>query len=138
MTFDSVSRSSAGYILVVEDDRHQLDALEMELTSRGFIVKCATNGSEALELVRQELPMLILTDLAMPVMTGARMLHLLRNEPLGGDVPVIILSAYGYEWEAELMHAQGYIRKPVRPGQLEQEIARVLMGQVAPARAAMN
>ena len=54
------------------------------------------------------------------------MLQLLRQQPLGSDVPVIVLSAFGYEWEAELMGAQGYIRKPVAVGQLDREIARVL------------
>jgi CheY-like chemotaxis protein len=117
-----------GYILVVEDDAALLDAIEEELTGRGYRVRTAGNGAEGLELLRRELPMLILTDLAMPVMNGARMLQALRNEPLGRDVPVIILSAYGYEWEAELMQAQGYIKKPVRVAQLEEEIARVLAG----------
>jgi CheY-like chemotaxis protein len=128
----------AGYILVVEDDVPLLEALELQLSGRGYEVRCAQNGAEALALIRQELPLLILTDLAMPVMNGARMLQFLRNEPLGKDVPVIILSAYGYEWEAELMQAQGYIRKPVRSAQLEQEIARVLMGQCAPKVAMLN
>jgi CheY-like chemotaxis protein len=128
----------SGYILLVEDDQPLLEALEMELTGRGYIVRCAENGAEALALIRQELPLLILTDLAMPVMNGAKMLQLLRGEPLGRDVPVIILSAYGYEWEAELMQAQGYIRKPVRPAQLDAEIARVLSGQKAPKMAMLN
>lgn len=127
-----------GYVLIVEDDTALLEALELELSGRGFEVRCAENGLEALAMIRQELPLLILTDLAMPVMNGAKMLQLLRAEPLGKDVPVIILSAYGFEWEAELMQAQGYIRKPVRAAQLEQEIARVLSGQRVPAAAMLN
>lgn len=127
-----------GYILVVEDDQALLEALEMELSSRGYEVRCAENGVEALAIIRSELPLLILTDLAMPLMNGAKMLQLLRAEPLGRDVPVIILSAYGYEWEAELMQAQGYIRKPVRPAQLETEMARVLAGQKPPQMAYLN
>jgi CheY-like chemotaxis protein len=128
----------AGYILIVEDDRPLLEALDLELTAGGHKVRCAENGAEALSIIRQELPLLIITDLAMPVMNGAKMLQALREEPLGRDVPVIILSAYGYEWEAELMHAQGYIRKPVRPAQLEAEIARVLAAQPLPSVALLN
>jgi CheY-like chemotaxis protein len=116
------------YILIVEDDVDLLEALELELTGRGYAVRCAHNGAEALALIREALPMLILTDLEMPVMNGRKMLQLLRQEPLGVDVPVIVLSAFGYEWEAELMSAQGFIRKPVRAAQLEQEMARVLAG----------
>jgi CheY-like chemotaxis protein len=126
------------YILIVEDDAAMLDALEMELSSRGYEVRGAANGAEALALIRQELPMLILTDLAMPVMNGRKMLQLLRAEPLGHDVPVIILSAFGYEWEAELMQAQGFIKKPVRVAQLEQEIARVLGGPSLARTAMLN
>ncbi len=134
----SRSRQSGGYILLVEDDEALLEALELELTGRGYIVRCATNGVEGLEHIREELPMLILTDLAMPIMNGTKMIQLLRSEPLGRDVPVIILSAYGFEWEAELMKAQGYIKKPVHAHQLEQEIARVLAGQQPRQAAYLN
>lgn len=116
----------SGYILIVEDDLHLLEALSEQLTERGWQVRCVENGQQALEQVERELPMLIITDLEMPVMNGRRMLQLLRQQPLGSDVPVIVLSAFGYEWEAELMGAQGYIRKPVAIGQLDREIARVL------------
>lgn len=115
-----------GYILIVEDDVALLEALELELSLRGYTVRCAQNGAEALEHIRRELPMLILTDLEMPVMNGRKMLQILRSEPLGRDVPVIVLSAFGYEWEAELMGAQGYIRKPVSAAQLEQAMVSVL------------
>lgn len=128
----------SGYILIVEDDVGLRDALELELGGRGYAVRGAGNGAEALAELRAELPMLVLTDLEMPVMNGRRMLQLLRQEPLGRDVPVIVLSAFGYEWEAELMGAQGYIRKPVGAAQLEQEIARVLAAQAAPRSAALN
>lgn len=122
----------SGYILIVEDDTDLLESLDEQMSGRGWEVRCAENGEEALKQVRRELPMLIITDLEMPVMNGRRMLQQLRQEPLGSDVPVIVLSAFGYEWEAELMGAQGYIRKPVAAAQLEREIARVLHG--VPAR----
>lgn len=123
-----------GYVLIVDDDTDLLEALELELTDRGYAVRTARDGAEALAHVRRELPMLILTDLEMPVMNGRKMLQLLRSEPLGRHVPVIVLSAFGYEWEAELMGAQDYLRKPVSAAQLEQVMARVLGG--VPAQAA--
>ena len=114
-----------GYILIVDDDEILLDALELELADKGYPIRRAINGQEALERVREELPILIITDLAMPVMNGRKMLQL-------------ILSAFGYEWESELMGAQGHIRKPVSPGQLEAEIARVLMGTAPRNTALLN
>ncbi len=123
------------YILIVDDDTDLLEALELELEDHGYAVKTATNGLEALERVREALPMLIIADLAMPVMNGRKMLQILRRDAEAKAVPVLILSAFGYEWEAELMGAQGYIRKPVSAAQLEREIAQVLTG--APKKAAL-
>lgn len=125
-----------GYILIVDDDESLLDALDMELSDRGYPIRRATNGQEALERIREELPMLIITDLAMPVMNGRKMLQLIRRDPRAREVPVIILSAFGYEWESELMGAQGHIRKPVTTAQLEEVIARVLLG-VSPRSAVL-
>jgi CheY-like chemotaxis protein len=127
-----------GDILIVDDDEALRDALDLELSTRGWKVRTASNGAEALERVREALPMLILLDLEMPVMNGRRMLQALRQMPLGADVPVMILSAFGYEWEAELMGAQGYIRKPVGTRQLEEAIARVLTGAKAPRAVMLN
>lgn len=127
-----------GYILVVEDDEALLEALQSGLEHKGYVVRTARNGAEALELVRQELPAIILTDLAMPVMNGRKMLQLLRHDPRAREVPVVILSAFGYEWEAELMGAQGYIRKPVSTAQVDQVIARVLRGAPSPSAAFLN
>jgi CheY-like chemotaxis protein len=116
------------YVLIVEDDRDLREALALDLTMEGYEVRCAGNGVEGLAMARRERPMLILTDLEMPVMNGRVMLQHLRDEPTTAALPVIVLSAFGFEWEAELMGAQGYIRKPCRPGQLGSEIARVLTG----------
>lgn len=126
------------YILIVEDDADLREALEIELGDRGYKVRTAEHGVEALEHVRRELPLLVITDLEMPVMNGRKMLQLLRHEPRGRDVPVIVLSAFGYEWEAELMGAQGYIRKPVSAAQLEEVMARVLSGAPAKRMALLN
>jgi CheY-like chemotaxis protein len=118
----------AGYILVVDDDAGLREAVACDLEALGHRTRQAADGAEALEQARGELPMLVLTDLEMPVMNGRKMLQLLRREPLGGDVPVIVLSAFGFEWEAELMGAQAFVRKPVNSARLRETIAHVLTG----------
>lgn len=122
----------AGYILVVDDDAGLREAITDELASLGHRTVQAADGAEAMARVRAELPMLILTDLEMPLMNGRRMLQLLRREPLGAEVPVIVLSAFGFEWEAELMGAQAFVRKPVNGARLRETLAQVLAG-AAPA-----
>jgi CheY-like chemotaxis protein len=121
----------SGYILLVDDDAALLEALALELESRGYPVRTAAHGVDALVHVRRERPLLILTDLEMPVMNGRKMLQLLRSEPNFEAVPVVVLSAFGYEWEAELMGATGYLRKPVSAAQLHQVVARALGGEQA-------
>lgn len=116
----------AGYILLIDDSRDLLEALSHALVDRGYSVRTASNGAEGLEALRRDLPLLIITDLEMPVMNGRKLLEALAREPLGRDVPVIILSAFGYEWEAELMGAQGYVRKPVGIDALDEQVRRVL------------
>jgi len=116
----------AGYILMVEDDEDVREALALEMALRGHAVRTAAHGAEALAQMGTELPRLVVTDLEMPVMNGRVMLQKLRASPLGRDVPVLVLSAFGYEWEAELMGAQGYLRKPVTAQRLAEAIDRLI------------
>ena len=128
----------AGYILVVDDDAGLREAVAYELQALGYRTGMAANGAEALAQVRVELPMLIVTDLEMPVMNGRRMLQFLRAEPLGADVPVVVLSAFGFEWEADLMGAQAFVRKPVNATRLRETLARVMLGSAESPEAAVR
>lgn len=129
----------SNYILIVDDDSDLLDVLELQLAQMGLKSRRANNGKEALDAIREQLPALIVSDLAMPVMNGRKMLQLIRQDPQASQVPVIILSAFGYEWEAELMGAQGHIRKPIlHASQLETEITRVLGGAEPRKRKLVN
>jgi CheY-like chemotaxis protein len=128
----------SGYILVVDDDTGLREALVCELEARGHKVRSAADGAEGLACLRAELPMVVVTDLEMPVMNGRKMLQLLRSEPLGPDVPVIVLSGFGFEWEAELMGAQAFLRKPVQVDHLEETMSRVLASATEVARQALH
>ncbi|MDO8557836.1 MAG: response regulator [bacterium] len=79
-------------ILIVEDDRSQLQALVDKLTQEGFATLEAKNGEEGLETALREHPDLILLDIVMPVMDGMTMLKKLREDTWGKDALVIILS----------------------------------------------
>ena len=101
------------YILVVDDDDDFREALAEVLASAGYPVRDAPNGEVALKRTAEEVPGMILLDLKMPVLDGWGVLEKLRAEPRTAGVPVLILSAYGFEWESELLGAQGYIPKSV-------------------------
>ena len=80
-------------ILCIEDDQDMIDYIKLILGKAGFDVIGAGGGAEGLELMRQELPDLILLDLMMPGMDGAEVLLRKREDDTIRDIPVIALTA---------------------------------------------
>jgi CheY-like chemotaxis protein len=101
------------YLLVVDDDSSHRALISDVLDEMGYRTREATNGREALDLLEQEMPQAVLLDLRMPVMSGWGLLEALKKLPRARNLPIIIISAYGFEWEAELVGASGYVSKPV-------------------------
>jgi len=101
------------YILVVDDDHDFREALFEVLTEAGYPVQQAENGELALQRVADEAPGIVLLDLKMPVLDGWGVMERMRGDARSSAIPILILSAYGFEWEAELLGAQGYIPKSV-------------------------
>lgn len=122
-----------GYIMVVDDDADQRELLSATLTAMGYEVGCAENGQVALDLMEERMPDLVLLDLRMPVMSGWAVLEALKNMPRARNVPILIISGYGYEWEAELVGAAGYISKPIDIDFLRQKVTQL----VGPPREAL-
>lgn len=80
-------------ILVVEDDPDILRLVEVILTGHGYDVATASNGHDALHLLRGGLaPCLILIDLEMPVMSGLELRAELAEDPATRDIPVVLTS----------------------------------------------
>ena len=84
---------SALSVLVVDDDREIVRAIELRLSKAGFRPIVAFNGQEGLAIARSDMPDLILMDLRMPVMDGFTMLERLQNSVHTASIPAIILSA---------------------------------------------
>jgi CheY-like chemotaxis protein len=101
------------YILVVDDDDDFRETLAEVLTEAGYPVQQAENGEVAIARAAEEAPGMVLLDLKMPVLDGWGVMERMRSDPKSAAVPILILSAYGFEWEAELLGAQGYIPKGV-------------------------
>jgi CheY-like chemotaxis protein len=122
------------YILVVDDDADFRAGLRTALEMKGYQVDEAANGAEALLKLAEKPPLLVLLDLQMPVMNGREMLQRMRVTPELKDLPVVIISGFGFEWEAELMGAQGYIGKPFEAPELEATIANLLKPRLVTSR----
>ncbi|EKO41020.1 MAG: response regulator (CheY-like receiver, AAA-type ATPase and DNA-binding domain containing protein) [Solidesulfovibrio magneticus str. Maddingley MBC34] len=100
-------------ILVVDDDPHILEVLEVRLVSAGYDVVAANNGLEALEVLSRQPVRLVISDMRMPGMDGMRMLE--EMERRGIKLPIIFLTAHGSipgAVEAIKHGAVDYLTKP--------------------------
>jgi len=104
-------------ILVVEDIANVRELLEVTLRFQGYEVISATNGQEALEILKTEKPALIITDILMPKLDGFAMVQQLKSDPKTLDIPVIFLSATYVTPEdrafALSLGASRFIEKPI-------------------------
>ena len=80
-------------VLVVEDEPAQLEILAYNLESDGFLVSRARNGEEALLLIREDVPDVIVMDWMMPHLSGIEVCRRLKRNPETRSIPVIMLSA---------------------------------------------
>jgi CheY-like chemotaxis protein len=79
--------------LVIDDSMLIRHAVCRYLEDEGLQVESATNGAEALEMLQNLRPDLIITDLQMPKMDGYQLIRKLRSEPLTCNIPIVILAA---------------------------------------------
>jgi len=77
-------------ILVVDDEEFMRDAIRLVLEREGYAVAVAVDGQEALEVVRERKPDLVITDITMPRMGGYELLTALRKDPKTQNLPVIL------------------------------------------------
>ena len=109
-------------VLVCDDDEAILESLRIYLTNSGYDVLTATNGIEALEIVKREKVSLVVLDIMMPKLDGLKTTLKIREN---GNIPVILLSAKSEDTDkiAGLeFGADDYVTKPFNPLEL---VARV-------------
>ncbi len=118
-------------VVVVDDDQFIRRIAQMALTRvANWQVVLANSGAQALQLLAEEKPDLILLDVMMPVMDGPTFLHRLRESSGAAQhIPVIFMTAKVQQHEINqylLMDAAGVISKPFDPISLPQEIRNIL------------
>ena len=110
-------------ILVCDDDKDIVDAIQIYLSAEGYNIIKAYNGKEALELINEHQIHLVLMDIMMPHMDGIRATMTLREN--NNSIPIIFLTAKSEDSDKVLglnVGADDYITKPFNPLEL---IARV-------------
>ncbi len=116
-------------ILAIDDDEQARDLIEAVLTPRGYNVITAESGEEVIALVANVKPALILLDIMMPRMDGYSVLAVIKSNAASKDIPVVMVTAVGYELNKQLadrLGAVGYLTKPVSSVELLAEVARHL------------
>ncbi len=114
------------HILLVDDSKTELFHLSDLLGKRGFTVRTAENGEEAMKRLAESKPDLILMDVVMPGTNGYQLTRAITRDPRYADIPVIMCTSKGQETDRVWGLRQGardYVVKPVDTDDLMAKIA---------------
>ena len=124
-------------ILLCDDELHILRAAEFKFKRAGYEVICADDGEEGWAKIQEALPDIVVTDCQMPRLSGLGLAERIKNSPATKDLPVIMLSAKGFELSSAELQVKYGIRclmaKPFSPRELFATVESVLIGEPAAA-----
>ncbi len=116
-------------ILIVDDEPNIVMSLEYIFTKENFEVFIARDGAEALGIIENKMPDIVLLDIMMPNVDGYQVLKFLKESPKLNDIKVIFLSAKNKISDIELglqLGADKYISKPFSTKKLVSEVKELL------------
>ncbi|GEM_PF-88775 len=122
-------RNPMATILLVEDNEMNRDMLSRRLERRGYVVICAMDGQQGVELARRSPPDLILMDMSLPVLDGWQATRLIKEDPVTRHIPVIALTAHAMaedERKARESGCDDYDTKPVELDRLLKKMTKLL------------
>ena len=122
-------------ILIADDEPNQLELMSFNLSNAGYSIIKASNGKEAMELIENHSPDLIILDWMMPKMSGIDVCRTLRSRSETKQIPIIILSARSEDSDKSLgldTGADDYISKPFSPKELISRV-KALLRRARPA-----
>lgn len=112
-------------VLLVEDEPAQREVLAYNLEAEGYAVRRAENGEEAMMLIDEAAPDLIILDWMMPLLSGIEVCRRVKTRPETRDIPVIMLSARSEEVDAVRGLDTGADDYVIKPYNLRELMARV-------------
>ncbi len=116
-------------ILVVEDEQDLQQVLKFNLQQAGYHVRVTSSGTEAMRLVAQEAPTLMLLDVMLPDILGTEVCRLLKSDPATAGVPIVMLTARGTESDRVggfELGADDYVTKPFSVRELMLRVSAIL------------
>jgi two-component system, OmpR family, phosphate regulon response regulator PhoB len=117
------------HVLIVEDDAALAELLTWNFTNEGYSVRQTSDGEEALLLVREQLPDVIVLDWMIDALSGIEVCRQLRRMPLCQTVPILMLTARGEEEDrirGLKTGADDYVTKPFSPRELMARVEALL------------
>ncbi len=121
-----VPSKPAPFILAVDDEPLNLHLVARTLEKSGYTVKTAVSGEEALEMMRTEVPAVLILDVIMSGMSGYDVSHQVKRTPELRKVPVVFLTAQESVEDFKTGREAGalfYLTKPIRPEKLLQVVS---------------
>jgi CheY-like chemotaxis protein len=116
-------------ILIVDDNPSNTKLLAFLLTARGYEIRTAASADEAIAVLAQWKPRLILMDIQLPGMDGLTLTRQLKADPATRDIAIVAATAYamkGDQQRALAAGCNGYLTKPIDTRQLPLDIERFL------------
>src|SRR2546423_13175910 len=98
----------AARILIIEDNKANLELAEYLLKASGYATLAAWDGEEGVRTAQKEIPDLIICDLQMPVMDGYGVVRHLKKDPLLSQIPVIAVTALSMPGDRNNVLAAGF------------------------------
>lgn len=124
-----------GDILLCDDECHILRAAEIKFRLAGYTVRCASDGEEGWQLINERRPDLLLTDCQMPRLDGLGLAARLRDDERFRTLPIIMLTAKGFELPLSEIQSQygilAIVAKPFSPRELLRQVEAVLAERAA-------
>ena len=122
-------------VLLCDDEIPILRAAEFKIKKAGYDVRIASDGQQAWEMIQADCPDILVTDCQMPRLDGLGLVSRLRQHDDTRDLPVLMLTAKGFELRedelAEQLNIRELIPKPFSPRKLLETIENVLQEQEA-------
>jgi len=100
-------------VLIIDDDQSARELLQRLLEKEGFLIYCARDGDEGLQLARKLRPAVITLDVLMPRLDGWAVLRTLKADPLVADIPVVLASIIDNKEMGYALGAADYLTKPI-------------------------
>ena len=116
-------------IVVIEDDEHSLYLTTFILEQNGYEVVQARNGTDGIEAVHRERPVLVLLDIQLPGMSGYEVIRTLTGSDDTGHIPLVAVTSFAMPGDREGILAagcRGYVEKPINPETFVWEVEEFL------------